>query len=184
VSTQLVLLGSNPVSDTVRRADGQYLNLGATPFLRWNVFKHLSEQGVAANDLTDAARVGDPLQGSAWGRPPPVLASGKPRIGAFLVARRSRDTAHFLRRKFKALAHRLRRVLRFHDGWAVTGAERLCRTLETLGVETVSSSRTQNVALFEALRTSRLRTSSPRTSWVPPSWQMVTRAPRVAPVCS
>jgi acetolactate synthase I/II/III large subunit len=41
----------------------------------------------------------------------------------------------------------------------VTGAERLCRALETLGVETVFGlPGTQNVALFEALRKSRLRT--------------------------
>ncbi len=41
----------------------------------------------------------------------------------------------------------------------MTGAERLCRALETLGVETVFGlPGTQNVALFEALRKSRLRT--------------------------
>jgi acetolactate synthase-1/2/3 large subunit len=41
----------------------------------------------------------------------------------------------------------------------VTGAERLCRALETLGVETVFGlPGTQNIALFEALRKSRLRT--------------------------
>ena len=41
----------------------------------------------------------------------------------------------------------------------MTGAERLCRALESLGVSTVFGlPGTQNVALFEALRTSRLRT--------------------------
>lgn len=41
----------------------------------------------------------------------------------------------------------------------MTGAERICRALEALGVETVFGlPGSQNVALFEALRTSRLRT--------------------------
>ncbi len=44
----------------------------------------------------------------------------------------------------------------------MTGAERLCRTLESLGVKVVFGlPGTQNLALFEALRTSRLRTVVP-----------------------
>ncbi len=44
----------------------------------------------------------------------------------------------------------------------MTGAERLCRTLERLGVKAVFGlPGTQNLALFEALRTSRLRTVVP-----------------------
>ena len=41
----------------------------------------------------------------------------------------------------------------------MTGAERICRSLEALGVDTVFGlPGSQNVALFEALRTSRLQT--------------------------
>ena len=56
ISTQLVLLGAHPVTHTVSAAaEEAQLRLGATAFLRWNVFRRLSELGAAANDLTDAA---------------------------------------------------------------------------------------------------------------------------------
>jgi hypothetical protein len=51
-----VLLNDHPVTHTVcAAADQEFLNLGATPFLRWKVFEDLSESGYKANDLTDAA---------------------------------------------------------------------------------------------------------------------------------
>jgi hypothetical protein len=56
VAAQLVLLGSHPTSHTVcAGADGEYLNLGTTPFLRWKAVESLSGKGYAGNDLTDAA---------------------------------------------------------------------------------------------------------------------------------
>ena len=55
VSSQLVLLGPHPVTHTAAAAaDAAHLKLGATAFLRWNVFRRLSELGYRANDLTDA----------------------------------------------------------------------------------------------------------------------------------
>ena len=55
MSTQLVLLGSHPVSHTVAAAaDPEYLKSGATAFLRWKCFEWLAEANYQANDLTDA----------------------------------------------------------------------------------------------------------------------------------
>ncbi len=55
ISTQLVLLGPHPVTHTASAAaDAEHRKLGATAFLRWNVFRRLAELGFAANDLTDA----------------------------------------------------------------------------------------------------------------------------------
>jgi len=54
-ASQLVLTG-HPVTHTVAAAtDADFLNLGASAFLRWKVFEHLAQHGYAANDLTDAA---------------------------------------------------------------------------------------------------------------------------------
>jgi hypothetical protein len=110
VSTQLVLLGSNSVSDTVCAAsDGQYLNLGAAAFLRWSVFKSLSEQGFAANDLTDAAlnpvthfkaQLGGDLQ--------LCLLLESPESARYRWARRGREVRGRLRRSVKVLAARFR----------------------------------------------------------------------------
>jgi len=56
IASQLVLLGSHPVSHTVcAGADKEFLNMGANAFLRLNVFKDLSSQGFIGNDLTDAS---------------------------------------------------------------------------------------------------------------------------------
>jgi hypothetical protein len=56
ISAQLVLLGKHAVSHSVSAAaDANYLNSGATAFLRWRVFESLSALGYQANDLTDAA---------------------------------------------------------------------------------------------------------------------------------
>jgi hypothetical protein len=56
ISSQLVLLGSHPVSHTVcAAADEEFLNMGATAFLRWKSFEALSRLGCTGNDLTDAA---------------------------------------------------------------------------------------------------------------------------------
>lgn len=55
VSSQLVLGGPHPVSHTVAAAfDADYMQLGATAFLRWKVFERLCRMGYEANDLTDA----------------------------------------------------------------------------------------------------------------------------------
>ncbi len=54
-ASQLVLAG-HPVTHTVSAAtDADFLNLGASAFLRWKAFEHLAQAGYAANDLTDAA---------------------------------------------------------------------------------------------------------------------------------
>ncbi len=56
IASQLVLLGSHPVSHNVcAAADREFLNIGASAFLRWNVFKDLSGRGFIGNDLTDAS---------------------------------------------------------------------------------------------------------------------------------
>jgi hypothetical protein len=55
-ATQLVLLGTHPVTHTVcAGAEPQWQKLGTTPYLRWKVFEDLAEAGYAGNDLTDAA---------------------------------------------------------------------------------------------------------------------------------
>src|SRR4029453_3801631 len=56
LATQLVLLGPHPVSHTVAAgADQEFLQMGATAFLRWKVFEALGAAGYAGNDLTDAS---------------------------------------------------------------------------------------------------------------------------------
>ena len=55
ISTQLVLLGPNPLTHTVTAAaDPEFLQTGGTAFLRWNAFKAISEMGFSGNDLTGA----------------------------------------------------------------------------------------------------------------------------------
>lgn len=55
IATQLVLAGRHPVAHTISAgAEAQYLNLGATAFLRNHVFEDLSGRGYVALDLTDA----------------------------------------------------------------------------------------------------------------------------------
>jgi hypothetical protein len=55
VAAQLVLLGPSGRSYTVGAgADAEHLNLGTTPWLRWEAFKALSHEGYRTNDLTDA----------------------------------------------------------------------------------------------------------------------------------
>ena len=56
VSSQIVLLGTNPVTHTVAAGqDPEFSRMGATPFLRWKVFERLAQMGHTGNDLTDAA---------------------------------------------------------------------------------------------------------------------------------
>jgi hypothetical protein len=56
IAAQLVLIGPHAVSHTVcAGADGEFLKIGATAFLRWKAFEELSRLGHTANDLTDAA---------------------------------------------------------------------------------------------------------------------------------
>lgn len=56
VAGQIVLLGPAGRSYTVcAAADAEFLNIGTTPWLRWEAFKTLSAAGYTSNDLTDAA---------------------------------------------------------------------------------------------------------------------------------
>lgn len=56
VASQLVLTGGHAVTHTAAAgADAEFLNLGASAFLRWRAFELLARDGHAANDLTDAA---------------------------------------------------------------------------------------------------------------------------------
>ena len=55
IASQLVLVSGHPVTHTVCcGADAEFLNLGASAFLRWKVFEDLAHAGYKANDLTDA----------------------------------------------------------------------------------------------------------------------------------
>ncbi len=55
VASQLVLTGRHPVTHTVSAAaDGEFLNIGVNPFLRWRSFEALAKLGHTGNDLTDA----------------------------------------------------------------------------------------------------------------------------------
>lgn len=55
IASQLQLLGPHPVTHTVAAAaDAAFLSLGASAFLRWQVFEALSAEGYTGNDLTDA----------------------------------------------------------------------------------------------------------------------------------
>jgi hypothetical protein len=111
ISSQLVLLGPHSVSHTASAAaDRDHLKLGATAFLRWNVFRLLSEQGVGANDLTDAAlnpvthfkaQLGGDLQMCLW--------LEAPESARFRLARAGDELGRFLRKKSRAAARRLRR---------------------------------------------------------------------------
>lgn len=56
IASQLTLLGRHPVVHTVTAgAHADYLNLGASAFLRWKAFEALAALGYQGNDLTDAA---------------------------------------------------------------------------------------------------------------------------------
>jgi len=56
IASQLVLLGSHPVSHTVCAGmDPEFSRLGASAFLRWRGFEALAALGYRGNDLTDAA---------------------------------------------------------------------------------------------------------------------------------
>lgn len=56
IAAQLVLTGGHPITHTVAAAaDSEFLNLGASAFLRWRVFQELAQGGAEGNDLTDAA---------------------------------------------------------------------------------------------------------------------------------
>lgn len=56
IASQLVLASGHPVTHTVcAAADAEFLNLGASAFLRWKAFEHLASDGYLGNDLTDAA---------------------------------------------------------------------------------------------------------------------------------
>ncbi len=55
VSAALVLASEHPVTHTVSAAaDPDHYDTGASPFLRWRIFRALSESGYEGNDLTDA----------------------------------------------------------------------------------------------------------------------------------
>jgi hypothetical protein len=56
IAAQITLLGPHPVAHTVcAGADFEYLNLGASAYLRWRSFEALAELGYRGNDLTDAS---------------------------------------------------------------------------------------------------------------------------------
>src|SRR5207302_745750 len=56
IAAQITLLGPHPVAHTVSAgADVEFLNVGASAFLRWRAFETLAALGYRANDLTDAA---------------------------------------------------------------------------------------------------------------------------------
>jgi hypothetical protein len=56
VAAQLTLLGRHPVAHTVSAAaDAEFLNLGASAYLRWRSFETLAQLGYRGNDLTDAS---------------------------------------------------------------------------------------------------------------------------------
>ena len=110
ISTQLVLADRHPVSHTVSAAaDAEHRQIGATAFLRWHVFRMLSEQGVTANDLTDAglnpvthfkAQLGGDLQMCFWldgpAPPPSGLAAARGAVG-----RRVRGIARRIARRLQ-----------------------------------------------------------------------------------
>ena len=110
VSTQLVLQGPHPVSHTVAAgADADHRNLGATAFLRWNVFQRLSRLGVTANDLTDAAL--NPVthfKAQLGGDLTMCLLLESPESPRFRRDRRYRELAAAIRRGARRVARRLR----------------------------------------------------------------------------
>jgi hypothetical protein len=110
VSTQLVLQGPHPVSHTVAAgADADHRNLGATAFLRWNVFQRLSRLGVAANDLTDAAL--NPVthfKAQLGGDLTMCLLLESPESPRFRRERRYRELAESVRRGARRVTRRLR----------------------------------------------------------------------------
>ncbi len=56
LASQLVLLGPGPICHTVAAAaDAEFLQTGASAFLRFRAFLALAEMGYAGNDLTDAS---------------------------------------------------------------------------------------------------------------------------------
>ncbi len=56
VAGQLTLLGTSPIAHTVvAAADSDYLQSGATPWLRWQSLRRLHDLGYRGTDLTDAA---------------------------------------------------------------------------------------------------------------------------------
>lgn len=55
ISTQVVLMTKHPVTHTwMAGSDHEFLQTGASAFLRWKVFEDLNRRGYAFNDLTDA----------------------------------------------------------------------------------------------------------------------------------
>lgn len=56
VAAQLVLASRHPVTHTVTASsDAEHHSTGASPLLRWRVFRRLAQEGYEANDLTDAS---------------------------------------------------------------------------------------------------------------------------------
>ncbi|HTC23816.1 MAG TPA: GNAT family N-acetyltransferase [Gemmatimonadales bacterium] len=56
IASQITLLGRHPIAHTVTAgAHADYLNLGASAFLRWKSCETLAALGYQGNDLTDAA---------------------------------------------------------------------------------------------------------------------------------
>jgi hypothetical protein len=89
ISSQLVLLGHHTVSHTVSAAaDAAFLKTGASAFLRWRAFEHMSKLGYSGNDLTDAQL--NPVthfKSQLGGNLEMNLVLSQPDRGAFVVER-------------------------------------------------------------------------------------------------
>jgi hypothetical protein len=151
VASQLMLVGPHPVSHTVcAGADEDYLRLGASAFLRWHAFLALHRDGYAANDLTDAALNPVTRFKSQLGVDlTPTFFNCA--IGLVAVPSRGRGAAHqdwAAETPAPPPSGRLR----------VNGANLICESLRELGVSHVFGlPGTQNVLLYEALRTRGMR---------------------------
>ena len=109
IASQLVLLGEHPVSHSVcAGTDEEFLNSGASVFLRWKVFENLSELGYNANDLTDAAlnpvtrfksQLGADLQA--------CLMLSRPDAMTFRINRQIRDLTSQSRANFAKIAKKI-----------------------------------------------------------------------------
>ncbi len=107
VAAQLVLLGPHPVSHTTSAAaDAAHLRTGASAFLRWKVFRWLSQAGKTGNDLTDAplhpvthfkAQLGGDLHVNHWVEAPESLR--------FRAQRGMRQAVKATRRALSRLRH-------------------------------------------------------------------------------
>jgi hypothetical protein len=111
IAAQLTLLGPHPVTHTVSAAaHGDYLNLGASAYLRWKAFETLSALGYAANDLTDAPL--NPVthfKSQLGGDLETCFVLGRPERRRVMLAERMNAAWRRARRLARAAARRLER---------------------------------------------------------------------------